>query len=492
MKIDSINIVSALAHGVFTVYELEGETAGNLVMVVHYGTDSKEVSHVVPVVKKRAYFCGDDEEVYDIVYSLLDNLIKSKAFACLNKVLIMCKEAPAHNKEIKRIVPAKGMVAFEGAQEVLEDAGYKFDSIELEKKAFVRDYSKLIEENEQAHDVLESNRAELKAKGATYDGLSDEIKVAMEGLAGSHIGILLIGPTGTGKSWGARILCDKLNAPYLNQQIDRGTTPDTLVGSYVPKVKSDGDEAKWEFVPGPLLKAFSEGWALILEEVNFGDPGVLAKLNEFTDGTQRVIVNGVVYKRHPNFMVFMTMNPGYEGTDILNPALKNRFSVAMIPALTEEQFCNRMVAYCNKKLSKEFFKNLFGFANRMEKQAETMHEGVKFSVRNAQRLVDCILSRPMSLAEFSSAMAAQYLNFLSLDNDNCEQVMKLEENEQIKNDIQQIYSHYGLAETKKTAETFDLSAFTHVASEEHVDSSDFDIDDLSALFGEDEDPDGDK
>ena len=82
MKIETVNIVAALAHGVFTVYELEAETANNFVMVIHYGIGSKEVSYVVPVVKKRAYFCGDDEEVYDIVYSLLDNLIKSKAFAC--------------------------------------------------------------------------------------------------------------------------------------------------------------------------------------------------------------------------------------------------------------------------------------------------------------------------------------------------------------------------------------------------------------------------
>ena len=38
-----------------------------------------------------------------------------------------------------------------------------------------------------------------------------------------------------------------------------------------------GEQAKWEFVPGPLLKGFIEGWLVILDEVNFGDPGVLAR-----------------------------------------------------------------------------------------------------------------------------------------------------------------------------------------------------------------------
>lgn len=483
----TINIINAMANGVFSVFELDGEAkTPSFVVVVHYEDGSGEKSFVIPFINKRAFISIDDADTCFLVDEMIKSLISTNTFPVgISKASTICKDAPAHKKLIKRAVPAKGVSMFSGAKKILEDVGYEFCSIEV-SSAIERNYSALLERDDLARAIVEDNAKELRAAGASFESLSDEIKAAFDSISNSdNIGILFLGPTGTGKSWAARILANKLGAPYLNQQIDGGTTPDTLVGSYAPNTGS-GD-GKWEFIPGPLLKAYSEGWVLILEEINYGDPRVLAKLNEFTDGTKRIIVEGKSYERHPNFVVLMTMNPGYSGTDPLNPALKNRFSAVMVPPLSEKQFCDRMVAYSKKLFSKEFFSVLYQLANRIEKQSEMFHEDVKFSIRNAQRLCSCISKRALSLDEFSAAVYDQYVNCLSMDNDNWEKLDQFKKMEQTQNDIAMLYSNYGFAEIKSVETTPNLSAFAIVSDDDGSDKdSVLSEDDLSGLFGDDE------
>ena len=192
-----------------------------------------------------------------------------------------------------------------------------------------------------------------------------------------------------------------------------------------------------------LLKAYSEGWPIVIEEINYGQPGVNAKLNEFTDGTMRVTVNGKSYKKHPNFVCYMTMNPGYEGTEVLNVALKNRFAKVNVPALTCKEYVKRLVAYSamlGHGLKESFFKKLYDFSNLIEKEASSSkwHENVKFSLRNGQRLCDCILQKSRSEQEFADAVAVQYLNDLSTDNDNSDKLEDLKKDTEIINKIHDI------------------------------------------------------
>ena len=234
-----------------------------------------------------------------------------------------------------------------------------------------------------------------------------------------------------------------------------------------------GEQAKWEFIPGPLLKGFIEGWVTIIEEANFGDPGVLAKLNEFTDKTLRVTINGISYKRNPNFVVIMTMNPGYEGTEILNIALKNRFTIVNVPQLTKDQFCARMIGYTEghgHAFSKKFFEKLYDFARTYEKMGRDTqyHENVVYSIRNAQRFCDDILIKPRSLDEFSASIANNYLNQLTMDNDNSDKVEALKLEVTTRNSIIELFGLYDYAEIKTVKTLPALDAFFTIVD---VDSS---------------------
>ena len=517
MKKVTIDLPKALARGVINVFRLDDDKNSVMALCHSKGT------FIIPFINKSAYIDIEDDSVQDTVAQIVEAIQTHKIFSDANitKATIRFKTAPEHSHVVKSFVTTKGIRKFAGIEKILEDNGYNVTCEVSSTSAIHRDYSALLAKDPEAKAIFDENRAELKLVGATYETLNADTQEAYKSLVtGEHIGIIFTGPTGTGKSWAGRIIADKMNAPFLTLQLDRGTLVDTLIGSFVPKagakvdttvldkiveklrdpkiktedaleqaqalIKASGDSGKWEFIPGPLLKACDEGWILVLEEVNFADAGVLAKLNEFTDRTLRITVNGVSYKPSKNFLVLMTMNPGYKGTDELNSALKGRFSVVNVPALTKEQFCERMIGYSKGKghaLCKEFFSKLYDFANKIEKLSEesTYHEDVHFSVRNAQRLVANILAEGKTLDQFAANINLQYLNCLTLDNDNSAQVEKLKQDTTILNDISALYELYDYADVETTDKLSDLSDFftvSEVAEEETEDLTDSDLDEL--------------
>lgn len=515
-----INFPKMLATGALSLFKLED---GNSLLVLAHKKGDTICCETFPIVTKKIFIETDDEEVVDQFEEIINAIINQKIFPELNGNKIRVTKAPAVSKKIVGMSITKGICKFSGINKILEDNGYTFDIATSTCAIIKRDYSELLKMNDFARSVFEENRQELRQVGAKFENLGPEMKMAYRTiLTGHSLGIILAGPTGTGKSWAIRIIADELNAPLWTFQIQAGTTPDSLVGSFVPKANEKpsaevaakiidiirneklsvleaieqasrliqvmGEQSKWEFIPGALLRAYTEGWVLGLEEVNFGDPRTLAVLNEFTDGTLRVTVNGIPYKKNPNFIIMLTMNPGYAGTDPLNVALKNRFTVVQVPALTKEQFVERAIAFSKSLghgLSEGFFNKLFDFANKIEKLAEDagFHEDVHFSIRNAQRLCEGILTQACNLNEFEGAIATQYLNHLSLDNDNSEKLQKLKEDPSIKNDIAQLYELYDYADVPMVDSLSELSEFTTTTTTSDSEGSILNEDDLDDLLG---------
>lgn len=447
-------ILKAL-NGNLCVCKLDGDDQYLLVF------KTKSDTILVPMIKTKtsAYaYAGSSSSAERLshIETIVDTLSSQKVYKDLYKFRAWPKDAPEHSHVVVDVLrhtlttdgKAK-MVLPEGLEEALNKAGYTMRK-KTGHSGKTRDYSELMK-NPMARAIYEDDGAVLRAVSASYDSLNTETKVAFESvMSGSANGIIFAGPTGTGKSFAARILAQKAGAPLLNLQITYGTTVEDLVGMFVPNEAPDA-KSSFRFVEGPLLKAYREGWQIVLEEINYGQPGVNAKLNEFTDSTTRITLNGVTYHRHPNFVVYMTMNPGYQGTEILNVALKNRFAKVDVPALTKKEFTNRARAYSKSlghELKAEFFNKLFDFAAFLEKEGSTSkwHENVKYSIRNAQRLCDAILQKTRSFEEFSAAVAVQYLNDLAIDNDNADKLEELKSAEEIKTMIQGLYDLYDLAE----------------------------------------------
>lgn len=452
-----IKLLEALSRGVLTLGKTEKEDQYVLFVI----TADKEFA--IPMLKSGklgyAYIpeCASEEE-YDVLSAIVEEIKKKKVYKGLPGFRPLLRNAPEHSKIIKNII-AGGISDVKSVQprnleEVVRKFGYVLDFDIDDKDVEKKDYSELMKKPEVKL-RFDRDAKDLAKVGATYESLDDEFKMAYETIeSGECWGMIIAGPTGTGKSVGFRALANHAGAPCLIIQVTGGTTPDDLEGQFIPD-----ENGGYIFVPGPLLKAFIEGYWLLIDEVNFAAPQTLASINKFTDGTQKIIVNGKTFWRNPNFVVGVTMNPGYDGTEKLNAALKNRFQKISVPRLDEKKFVYRMKAYSKglgHEFSDEFFSKMFEFANYIERTGNSSqyHEDICFSVRNAQRVVAGCYNRRRTFDEFFTLFKLNYLNDLNCDNDNSEKLAVFCQSADVVNKVKQIYDCYDLAEVK----TVDVSA----------------------------------
>ena len=95
-----------------------------------------------------------------------------------------------------------------------------------------------------------------------------------------------------------------------------------------------------------------------------------------------------------------------------------------------------------------------------------------------------ILTEKRNADEFAAAIAIQYINDLTMDNDNSDAVEKLKTDSATINDIAQLYDLYDYAEIAITKETPDLDSFYSVKEEkDEVKDEIMDENDLDELLG---------
>ena len=432
---------------------------------------SKTRKMFIPLIKRAGIGSAliDPDQYDDAEYENLSELIESinrEKIYSLPKFTAKYKAPATFSHVCVGFLKPKGvdMVLPKGIKEMLKDVGFEIKETSAAESPYTRrDYGTMVEDNIDFKMQFEAESQKLEQAKASFDSLPTEVKINYEAVeSGAKDGIIFVGPTGTGKTWLTMALAVKAKAHREDIQITPDTQVEDLVGKYVANDKP-GAQSNWRFEEGPLLKAYHLGYVISIQEINYGLAGVNSCLNRYLDGTLQVVENGKVYHRNPNFVAYLTMNAGYEGTECLNMALKNRFSIVQVPALTEAEFCKRLINYSEflgRAISKDFAKELFKFGNIIEKEAATSswHENVKFSIRNAQRFLDTVLLKKRNFEEFSLAIHSEYLNLLSCDNDNSEKLEKYKKGEEIVNAIKKIYELYDFSETKEAsslAENFD-------------------------------------
>lgn len=157
---------------------------------------------------------------------------------------------------------------------------------------------------------------------------------------------------------------------------------------------NDSDSAiKYKYIPSNLIRAFTNGWCVEIQEINaVNNPAVLHCLFDGLEKSSTGVINtinGDVY-RHPDFILFATMNEGYSGTHELNNALLNRFDMVVdcgnLQAEQIEDFVKKTGRF---KLKKDLSKFSQLYTKIMEFVKE---EGIdsEISFRNLRYLVDAV------------------------------------------------------------------------------------------------------
>jgi hypothetical protein len=118
-------------------------------------------------------------------------------------------------------------------------------------------------------------------------------------LARARIPIMLVGPSGSGKSKVAAQIADILELDYAETPMTAGATPSWLLGSWTMQ----------GFTTRKFLEIYANGGVFNFEEIDAADPNLLLVANNALASDKLFNpVNGEVYHRHPDFIPVSTAN----------------------------------------------------------------------------------------------------------------------------------------------------------------------------------------
>jgi len=155
--------------------------------------------------------------------------------------------------------------------------------------------------------------------------------------------VLLIGHTGAGKTSLIEQVAARTQHGVLRANMNGQTTIGDFVGFWTVK----GGETLW--VDGVLPTALREGLWLVVDEIDFAEPSILAVLTAVLEPHGRLLLKekgNELVAPHPSFRLFATANAVgamsvyrhlYQGANLMNEAFLDRWRVYLMNYLSPEE-----------------------------------------------------------------------------------------------------------------------------------------------------------
>lgn len=203
--------------------------------------------------------------------------------------------------------------------------------------------------------------------------------------------ILLIGPTGSGKTTLPRYFCAKHNRPYIRVSLNGGCTVEDLVGHYIVK----GTNMSW--IDGLLTVAVRNGYVIVIDEINAAPSEIMFILNSLLDDERVLILSskdGETISPHEDFRLVATCNPtelGYAGTQEINEALMDRFTGSIMYVDYNENVERRILK--QMQLSSEDIDKIQNFTDAIRNAQLNVDILTPFSTRAVMSFADLYMQK---------------------------------------------------------------------------------------------------
>jgi cobaltochelatase CobS len=163
----------------------------------------------------------------------------------------------------------------------------------------------------------------------------EDMSLAVE----DHENLLIVGPTGCGKTTGVEMLAAICNHPLMAMNMRSDFKSSAFLGQ--PRVIVDPIAGKQEmrFVDGMLPRAMANGFWLLVDEFDYCPSGILYTLQRVLSHKQLVLDedSGRIIDAHPDFRLIATANTIgrgddtglYAGAQVLSEATLDRFATTI-------------------------------------------------------------------------------------------------------------------------------------------------------------------
>ena len=316
----------------------------------------------------------------------------------------------SHLREVHEMGPEKYAQRCQGAPLISEDlAAYIWESRIVATKGGVKRQVQFLGVD-FVTDILPGEFVPTRDEAYVFEeNLARQVLVCLR----ENEKILLVGPTGCGKSTLVEQLAARLNWPVVRVAASGGVTESDLLGEWTVR------DSETVFNYGFLPRAMRMGAICLIDEIDGIEPAVAFAIHQLMEDQGKLVLlqnGGEIVEPHENFRLVTTANTLgngdesglYTGTRVLNAAFLDRFAavfrMSYMPPALEADVIRARVPNCAAVLAKKLVK----VARDVREARKNDQIYCTFSTR---RLIE--LARKQSqIGDFSAALELAVLNRL--------------------------------------------------------------------------------